>query len=1205
MMRTLIAAVALCGLVVTGVVFPAADAQAATFPVDVPAMGTPGALDGRVYAIADAGNTMVAGGTFSKVANPGSDTAIARPYVMAWTKATGAVNTAFAPVLNGEVTALLPGPTPDTVYVAGRFNTVNGQARGRVVLLDTTTGAVDPAFRAPAMNGAILTMVKRGSELIVGGSFTLAGPETRNRLASLDSTSGALTQTVQTSVTDSRSQTTNPGEIAVTKMDITPSGDRLVIIGNFLNVDGIKRDQVAQLDLGAVGSSLRTTWYTARYEAKCSNSFPAYVRDIALSPDGAFFVIGTTGAKVTGTLCDTVARFETNADTAAAQPTWIASTGGDTILSVAISDNAVYAGGHQRWLNNPLGGDTAKTGAVGRPGIAALDPANGVPLAWNPGRNPRGYGATELLLTTDGLWIGSDTEFFGNFQHRRPRIGFFPHGSVAPSDKVLPSLPATLYRAGAPTSATTLHRYNGGGATVATTDGSMSWVSDTPVAWGTKKSYSSGVSYDSTIPAGTPASLFSTDRNGSAVRLAIPVPAGVQVELRLYFSNHSDLWGFVPSRVFGIKVDGATVLDNFDQTQAAGGADIATMRSFPVTSDGLIDVTFARINGYPSLNAAEIVAPLAGGVVQLPVDNLAATAFDGSQAGQLALVSDQGVQWSQVRGAFTVDSKVWIASADGTFTTRPMVGGTLGAPAPVDPYHINAFEGVATESGSTTYSGVTTDLYAQFSQLSGLTYGQDRLFYHQKGSSKLLSRFFSPDSGITATEVMDASNGLDWTRAGSLAFAGSTLYYSDAFDGKLWAIGVEGGLPIGTPVLIDDATAGGNDWRGSTIFLGAANGAPTAVGAVTCSLLECSVSGSQASDSDGSISGFLWEFGDGTSATTMDAVHSYPTDGTYTVKLTVTDNQGGTSAWTQEVTVSAVAPNILPVAQGSLSCTHLECLASGDSSGDADGSITNYFWEFGDGTTAATANATHTYAAAGTYAVTLTVTDDRGGSATWTQAATVEAAPAPVTSSIAFREASSATSNAKTTSIAVPASAKAGDVAILVGSFGLGTAAPSAPAGWTLVRTDVATSLTTAVWTKSLTAADVASAVMVTGGPTAMKSTLTMAVYSGVDSSNPVATAATTDSNTAVHTTPTVSVPQGGWLVEVWSDKSSTTTEWIAPADTVTRLTAFAPASGHTSTLVADSGVPLTAGTWGGHAAQTNAPSGKGINIALVLSPAL
>jgi hypothetical protein len=61
-----------------------------------------------------------------------------------------------------------------------------------------------------------------------------------------------------------------------------------------------------------------------------------------------------------------------------------------------------------------------------------------------------------------------------------------------------------------------------------------------------------------------------------------------------------------------------------------------------------------------------------------------------------------------------------------------------------------------------------------------------------------------------------------------------------------------------------------------------------------------------------------------------------------------------------------------------------------DTSYDTDGSIASRSWNFGDGGTSSETNPTHTYAAAGTYTVTLTVTDDRGGSATSTEQVVVD-----------------------------------------------------------------------------------------------------------------------------------------------------------------------------------------------------------------------
>ena len=62
--------------------------------------------------------------------------------------------------------------------------------------------------------------------------------------------------------------------------------------------------------------------------------------------------------------------------------------------------------------------------------------------------------------------------------------------------------------------------------------------------------------------------------------------------------------------------------------------------------------------------------------------------------------------------------------------------------------------------------------------------------------------------------------------------------------------------------------------------------------------------GSASSDPDGSIASYAWTFGDGGSATGPTTSHTYQSAGTYTARLTVTDNQGATGTTTLAITVS-------------------------------------------------------------------------------------------------------------------------------------------------------------------------------------------------------------------------------------------------------------------------------------------------------------
>ncbi|MET8065408.1 hypothetical protein ABZS65_17400, partial [Micromonospora sp. NPDC005313] len=350
---------------------------------EVPSDKTPNINDGNVLAIYDAGSKVIVGGSFTNAQNRGSSpTPVDRRGLLAFDKATGKIDNAFAPVLDNDVTAVIAGPTPDTVYVAGKFNKVGDKNFRKLVLLNVADGTPVDGFKGPAFNGTVNDIALVDGHLLVGGIFTTATATiNRNGLASLNPTTGAVDDYLTVALTENHNWTpTNNGAsagVGVEKFTVSPDGKHLVVIGNFKKADGVVHDQIVRINLGA-NSATVADWNTDGYSAACKyTAFDSWVRDIQFSPDSKYFVVVTTGASYPGTLCDSAARWETAATGDGQKPTWTNFSGGDTFLSVGISEKAIYVGGHFRWSNNPLARDKAGPGAVPRASIAALDPASG------------------------------------------------------------------------------------------------------------------------------------------------------------------------------------------------------------------------------------------------------------------------------------------------------------------------------------------------------------------------------------------------------------------------------------------------------------------------------------------------------------------------------------------------------------------------------------------------------------------------------------------------------------------------------------------------------------------------------------------------------------------------------------------------------------------------------------------------------------
>ena len=941
-------------VVATGMTLAAApNAQADTAPVaPEPATVSNDALptvqvDGVVWSQVVIGNTVYVGGNFQTArpagAAPGVNTT-PRAYILAYDITTGVLVNSFAPSFNGQVHSLAASPDGTRLYAAGDFTNVNGTNRYRAVALNPTNGALIGSF-SPGFNARVKSVVATNDTVYFGGIFTTVSGNTRTRLAAVRASNGA--------VLDWNASATGGGNQVAT-LALTPDKSKLVVGGNFTTLNGNQA-----LGMGAVDPS---TGETVQWEA---------------------------------------ANLIKNAGTKAG------------ITSLYASDNAVYGNGYVFGSENGLPKGNLE-------GQFSADPSTGA-INWVNACNGDTYGSYAMGGVAYSVGHAHDCRNIGGFPQTEPwswwRAMAFTENATGVNKKE-----------------TVGGYYNFEGVPSST---SLNWYPDLAAGTFTGQSqaaWSISGNNDYVVLGGEFPRVNNTGQQG-LVRFARTGLAPNKSGPKLHGVNYKPTLTSPANGVVRGTIAANYDMDNENLTYRVfrqGTAEpvyTTTVKSNFYTRP---TITFkdTGVTGGQTYNYRVAVTDPMGNNVTGDWTPVTVSTVDVSAYGMRVLDDSASLYWRLGEAGGTVAND-FAGSNNGTISgtvTRGAQGAIVG-----DANTATTFAGGNTLSNVRTNTAVPgTDRFAAEAWIkttttsggkilgfgnkaTGNSDSYDRHVY-MRNDGKLVFGVY-PGSVKTVTSTKSYNDGNYHHIVANLGPNGMELYVdgervghdasvtsAQGYNG-FWRVGGDNlnGWP-NTPSTtyfagtIDEVAIYNaplteaqiaSHWSLSGFGPPPPNELPTATFSESANRLAVSFDAAGSTDSDGTIVSYDWDFGDGNSATGAAVAHNYAAEGTYTVVLKVTDNAGGETETSKDITVTD--PNALPTAAFTSSATDLTADFDGTSSSDPDGTIASYAWDFGDGVTADTAVATHTYAEAGTYNVKLMVEDNRGGVAELTKAVTVAA----------------------------------------------------------------------------------------------------------------------------------------------------------------------------------------------------------------------
>jgi PKD repeat protein len=409
-----------------------------------PRTNTPRISTGEIWDIEVVGQRVFVAGTFSSLQNTTGNTAVVNQrYLASYNLGTGLIDTGFRPSFGGGgVTAVEASPDGTKLYVTGSFNTINGVTKRKIASINPATGAPVAGFTANA--GAQATaLAATNTTVYVGGNFAAVNGVPRVGLVALNGTTGAV---VPGFVNDVSGGIGVNGALTIQQLKLTHDDSKLLVVHTGRRIAGQDRYGVGLID---TRTNQLLPWRTRLWDDNLQfvgGIQRVYAGDIA--PSDQYFVVGSGSGGDRPPINDTAIAFPV-AGGDDVQPLWV-SRHFDSVYSVAITEAAVYVGGHFGFQESPtapdpwpgldnvgygtgqgLAGYGLGDAVVRRDHIGALSPADGKALEWNPGSNSF-EGNKAMEATPRGLFVGGDGMYQGGKQ--TGRVAFYDFNTVpAPS----------------------------------------------------------------------------------------------------------------------------------------------------------------------------------------------------------------------------------------------------------------------------------------------------------------------------------------------------------------------------------------------------------------------------------------------------------------------------------------------------------------------------------------------------------------------------------------------------------------------------------------------------------------------------------------------------------------------------------------------------------------------------------------------------